>query len=351
MATISACMIVKDAEEHLERCLHSLQGVVDEVIIVDTGSSDKTLEIAERFQARIHHFTWADDFSAARNESLQHATKDWILIIDDDEAFDKREIEQLKSKLDTLEADAIIIPKKNFTNERNMQGWVASSAIEGFDGYFISKRVQMFKNNKGVTFSYKLHETVMPSLQEKKCKVVEVTDVFLLHYGYSTSREGYAQLVEKELKEHGNDIKVLYDAGVTFLNTGDYDKSIDAFTKVRKIHPNYLKTLANLGAALTKKGDYYVAAQVYLDAIDRNPKDTSSYNNLAVIFRRAKNYDRAEFLLKKGLRIQKDPRLFYLLARVYEDQGNIDDMEKAVQNGLAYFSTDVQLLQLQKKFN
>ena len=87
MATISACIIVKDAEEHLERCLHSLQGVVDEVIIVDTGSSDKTLEIAERFQARIHHFTWVHDFSAARNESLQHATKDWVLIIDDDEAF------------------------------------------------------------------------------------------------------------------------------------------------------------------------------------------------------------------------------------------------------------------------
>jgi len=339
-------MIVKDAEEHLERCLNSLQGIVDEIIIVDTGSTDKTLEIAKRYDTKIHHFTWVNDFSAARNESLKYTTKDWILIIDDDEALDRRQLQILKQKLDDIKADAITLPKKNFSNRRNLVGWTPSNEVKGFEGYFISKRVQLFRNNKGIKYSYKLHETVMPSLKEKKCKIVQVTDVFLLHYGYGGTRDSYVNLVEKELEEQGNDIKVLYESGVIFLNKGLFDKAIDVFTKVRKIHPNFKSTLTNLGTAYTKVGKLHDAAEVFLDAIDRNKEDISSYNNLAVIFRKVKNYEKAEFLLKKALQIKKDPRLFYILALVYKDQDNKENVDKAIKMGLSYFPQDSKLIEL-----
>lgn len=349
MTTISACMIVKDAEKHLERCLNSLQGIVDEIIIVDTGSKDTTMEIAQRFGAKIHHFSWIGDFSEARNESLKYATKDWILYVDDDEAFDRRELQQLKSRLEGLDADALIIPKKNFTNKRNIEGWTPSREIEGFEGYFISKRIQMFRNHKEIKFSYRLHETVMPSLKEKRFRIREITDVSLIHYGYGGTRDSYVSLVEKELEEHGNNIKVLYEAGVVFLNKSMYDKAIEAFTKVRKIHPNFMNTLNNLGTAYMKKGKFHDAAQVFLDAIDKNEKNISAYNNLAAIFWKVKNYERAEFLLKRGLQIKKDPRMFYLLALVYKDQDNQDSMEKAIKTGLSYFPQDQQLLELSNK--
>ena len=84
---ISACYIVRNEAAKLERSLASLEGAVDEIIVVDTGSSDDTVKIAEAHGAQVFHFPWQDDFSAARNVSLSKATGDWILVVDADEYF------------------------------------------------------------------------------------------------------------------------------------------------------------------------------------------------------------------------------------------------------------------------
>src|SRR5436305_12332456 len=83
--SISACLIVRNEQDNLPRCLNSLRGVVDDLIVVDTGSTDGTVEIAEQFGARVFHFPWCDDFAAARNESLSHVESDWIMWIDADD--------------------------------------------------------------------------------------------------------------------------------------------------------------------------------------------------------------------------------------------------------------------------
>jgi glycosyltransferase involved in cell wall biosynthesis len=85
---VSLCMIVKNEEYYLPRCLSSVNNIVDEVIIVDTGSTDKTVEIAKSFGAKVYFFPWNNNFSEARNESLKYASKEWILILDaDDELY------------------------------------------------------------------------------------------------------------------------------------------------------------------------------------------------------------------------------------------------------------------------
>ena len=87
MPTISLCMIAKNEEKYLEQCLNSVKGLADEIIIVDTGSTDRTKEMAKNFNARIFDFKWIGDFSAARNESIRHAAKEWILVMDADEVI------------------------------------------------------------------------------------------------------------------------------------------------------------------------------------------------------------------------------------------------------------------------
>ena len=87
MKTLSLCMITKNEEKNLSRCLDSIKDIVDEIIIVDTGSTDKTVEIAKSYGAHIYHYDWNNDFSKARNVSLQKATKDWILVLDADEVL------------------------------------------------------------------------------------------------------------------------------------------------------------------------------------------------------------------------------------------------------------------------
>ncbi len=102
MITISLCMIVKNEEQTLARCLDSVLGVADEIIIVDTGSTDRTKEIAMRYTERVYDFTWIDDFSAARNEAFSRATKDYCLWLDADDVLlkeDKQQFLQLKQML------------------------------------------------------------------------------------------------------------------------------------------------------------------------------------------------------------------------------------------------------------
>jgi glycosyltransferase involved in cell wall biosynthesis len=99
MSRLSAALIVRDESKFIEGCLDSLVGRVDEIIVVDTGSSDDTLDRALRFPIRLHHFPWSGDFSAARNFALERASGDWILYIDADERFRVHDLTVLRSAL------------------------------------------------------------------------------------------------------------------------------------------------------------------------------------------------------------------------------------------------------------
>ncbi|GIO28076.1 glycosyltransferase [Ornithinibacillus bavariensis] len=103
MISISLCMIVKNEEEVLARCLDSVKDIVDEINIVDTGSTDNTVEIANRYTDRVFYFEWIGDFAAARNESFKYATKDYILYLDADDVLleeDRKKLKELKETLD-----------------------------------------------------------------------------------------------------------------------------------------------------------------------------------------------------------------------------------------------------------
>src|SRR4051794_10771534 len=96
-------MIVRDEEHNLEDCLTPVADLFDEIIIVDTGSIDRTKEIARRFTPHVHDFAWCDDFSAARNESIRHATGDWIFWLDADDRVRADQIPLLRRLLDQLD--------------------------------------------------------------------------------------------------------------------------------------------------------------------------------------------------------------------------------------------------------
>ena len=111
MVTISLCMIVKNEERVLGRCLESVQEIADEIIIVDTGSEDRTKEIAEKYHARVFEQEWQDDFSRARNYSFSHAEMDYCMWLDADDVLlyeDNKKLEQLKENLD-VSVDMVIM--------------------------------------------------------------------------------------------------------------------------------------------------------------------------------------------------------------------------------------------------
>lgn len=119
MITVSLCMIVKNEEDVLERCLNSVHGAVDEIIIADTGSADRTKEIAARFTDKLYDFVWEDDFSAARNFSYSHATMDYIMWLDADDIILPEDRNKLIILKETLPADTKTVMMKYNTGFDN----------------------------------------------------------------------------------------------------------------------------------------------------------------------------------------------------------------------------------------
>jgi len=146
--TLSACLIVRNESLVLERCLASLSGVVDEIVVVDTGSTDATPEIAAGFGARICRHAWRGDFSAARNVGLDAASGDWILTIDADEYLDAGSRRQIRAVVDQADADGILVTVRNLLAPEDL--------IQSAE----SRIVRLFRRRDDVRFAGIIHEEV-----------------------------------------------------------------------------------------------------------------------------------------------------------------------------------------------
>ncbi|RZV58066.1 MAG: glycosyltransferase [Candidatus Brocadia sp. BROELEC01] len=159
---ISACMIVKNEEELLPNCLNSIKKVVDEIIIVDTGSIDNTVTIAKEFGAKVYHHSWNDSFSEARNHCLQYASGDWIFQIDADEELEQADIMKLKEAISNPKYNAIAV--------------AIHSAIQ--DNYHTFYNIRIFRRGKGF-YQGIIHEQVI--IEGDRLSA----DIRLYHHGYN----------------------------------------------------------------------------------------------------------------------------------------------------------------------
>ncbi len=151
MITVSLCMIVKNEADVLARCLESVSGLVDEIVIVDTGSTDQTREIAGRFTNRVYDFTWIDDFAAARNYAFSLAEKDYCMWLDADDVIldeDRAVFRTLKETLDP----AVCVVMAKYNTGFDEDGNVTFS-------YF---RERLIKNHAGMRWEGAVHEAVTP---------------------------------------------------------------------------------------------------------------------------------------------------------------------------------------------
>jgi len=170
---LSLCMIVKDEEAVLGRCLDSVKDWVDEIIIVDTGSTDGTKEIARQYTDKVYDFQWINDFSAARNESLKHATGTWILVMDADEYFEETEIRNLRQILSAKE------PKPNVVLNVTIVSFMGSKFNQTASEGAVSR---VFANHMGIRYVRPIHE--QPKNINGKPMKAEQLPVRIMHTGY-----------------------------------------------------------------------------------------------------------------------------------------------------------------------
>ena len=223
MATLSLCMIVKDEAENLPRCLASVQGLADEIVIVDTGSGDATPTIAEAAGAKVHFFMWNDDFSAARNASLDQATKDWILVLDADETLTPEGAGFIRS----LKADQPMgkLPADDLLLVTMMRREIGANQSP------YTQVARLFRNSMAMKYIRPYHEGVEDSVQalmaaEAHWQIAQLGVVGIDHTGYGVdaiaSKDKFSRaqrIMEKHLADHPEDAYIANKLGALYTQS------------------------------------------------------------------------------------------------------------------------------------
>lgn len=205
MITLSLCMIVKNEEQTLARCLDCMAGLADEIIIVDTGSTDRTKEIAAAYTDKIFDFVWKDDFAAARNFSFAQAAKDFCMWLDADDVITKKEQEKLRRMKDRLTDSTDVVMMKYVT---------AFDAANRPVFYFYRERI--VKNNGRFLWKGRVHEAIEPegkvmysdvSIWHKKEKNPDTGRNLRIYENMLKAQEAFGPREQfyygRELYEHG----------------------------------------------------------------------------------------------------------------------------------------------------
>jgi glycosyltransferase involved in cell wall biosynthesis len=214
---VSLCMIAKNESKYIGNCLRSVRPFVDEIIVVDTGSTDDTKEICREHGAIVLEYAWRDDFASARNVGLQHATGDWIFWLDADEEVDQGDAQKLR--------DYITGTRENFVAIRLINYYGDTPDV---DESFQIAHVRLFKNHRGIQFDGKIHERL--NIGDVK-KIVDIP-VRIYHYGYMSGMmkekgkyERNIRLLEKELQEEDHSPWVHYHIASEYFNVQRYEEA------------------------------------------------------------------------------------------------------------------------------
>ncbi|MGD8777577.1 MAG: glycosyltransferase family 2 protein [Ignavibacteria bacterium] len=283
-------MIVKNEEKYLEGCLASVKDVVDEIVIVDTGSTDSTLEIASKYNSNIYKFDWINDFSAARNFALSKSTGDWILYLDADERLAENSVDELKK---------IISSKDNAGYKCSVN---SINNISGISNKM--KYIRLFANNSQLYFTGKAHEQIEKSLLELNYEIKD-SDIKIIHLGYNVEQSELNKKAERNLKLLIEDFKTnpsaynAFQIGQTFVMLNKIEDSVEYFNyaiknnSLNNVHKSHCyRYLA--AYELNKNNDLAKALELAEIGLRLNSKQIILHVILSSIHLRLQNYDKAE---------------------------------------------------------
>lgn len=214
---LSVCFIARNEEKNLPRALASVRDVADEIIVADTGSTDRTVELAQQAGAVVCHFPWRDDFSAARNFAVSHAHGDWILWLDADEELLPESADEIRSCIQRTDALAYFIRRQDLREAGRL------------DYYAMMWQLRLFRRRDDLRFQGRCHPDFRPEIGEIEAKTglkVDFSTITIRHYGYigalvPAKLRRAARLIELELRERPGQLYYLVEYARTLAQLED----------------------------------------------------------------------------------------------------------------------------------
>ncbi len=212
---LSVCVLVKNVADSLKDCLASVRPIADQIVVVDTGSTDKSPKIAARWGADVFFFQWRDDFAAARNFGIHCCWGDWILMVDADEQVLEYPADELRSLFADPAVGGVEVEIRNILDARGEQ-WSSHTAV------------RCFRNHAAIRYQGRIHEQVSPSIYAAGLQIVSAPLV-LLHTGYQEPSAAKITrnrtLLQQELERTPDDPYLLYHLGMTEFADTRYDQA------------------------------------------------------------------------------------------------------------------------------
>lgn len=297
---ITACVIVKNEEKNLPRWLSCMQQIADEIIVVDTGSTDKTKDIALKNQVKLYEFIWCDDFAVAKNYALSKATGDWILFLDADEYFPDAVLPEIQKYLIKVSdnIDAFLCRIENIDNRKN---YISS---------FLNMRI--IRNKPYLRYKGKVHEILVNTKTKSKINAAIMdSDVYIFHTGYSgeltvQKLRRNLLLLKQDIKENGIRSTHYIYLAECYAGMQQYDKAVKCCEKFLQsgsdavgmriyIYIKMIEIMNIMGA------DKLKIENIIISAMQEFPNDVELLYYKAQLAYQSQNYIVAENIFKKVL--------------------------------------------------
>jgi tetratricopeptide (TPR) repeat protein len=389
--TLGLCMIVKDEEKLIAQCLTSVKDFVDEIIVVDTGCQDRTVEIAEALDAKVFLHPWIGDFSVARNQSIDHATTDWIIILDADERLALRDAAQLPALIANSTFKGVKLIQRNYLWDARVacsrptppdyeEGRKYSNCVD-------LPVIRLFRNIPEIRFQGRVHELVDPVFEANQLPF-QYTNLVIHHYGkvgdrdrLETKKRIYLDLGAQKAEEEPANAMAQYEMGIQLFELNRYAESIPYFEEADRLNPKfdfarfYLALAYHRLGRLQEAGPYYEqclatnqqndrvlldyanylrdlghlkkAIRSYRKCITLNPRNALAFFNMGSVYISLGRTNEGFECLTRALSLNPDSEVLYEnFARLAMERGHLNEAIPVLRRGTERFPLNRNILGL-----
>ncbi|GAB6283333.1 MAG: TPR domain-containing glycosyltransferase [Ignavibacterium sp.] len=255
MPNLTLSMIVKNEEKYLQECLESVQNIADEIVIIDTGSIDNTLEIAKKFNCKIFNYEWTNDFASARNFALSKSTGNWILYLDADERISIQSKNEILNIINKWGSSGIAIP----TGKDRLAVYCNVKSVDNNIGFpNLMKYVRLFRNDPKIKFTGAVHEQIDESLHNLNYKFID-SNIEIIHLGYNISYNEMKKKAKRNLEillseyDKQHDSYNAFQIAQTYGMLNEKEKAFQYFNYAlddKKLYNNYRAHALRYNAAI-----------------------------------------------------------------------------------------------------